>query len=162
MKRAFKKETFCESSLSSKINEKIDEDLLIGGFKSVNDLKKTAQKLFFKVNGRDFLRITVAGEVNDIRFCVAVRMDQKMSQHPYNPQDYWLDLSFVWFDKRTRQMGEFPLEGNISLIPADEFSYENFVSEESLRKVLSMQQKWRGEKIMKEGFGVNNIKDLLK
>lgn len=162
MKRAFKKETFCESSLSSKINEKIDEDLLIGGFKSVNDLKKTAQKLFFKVNGRDFLRITAAGEVNDIRFCVAVRMDQKMSQHPYNPQDYWLDLSFVWFDKRTRQMGEFPLEGNISLILADEFSYENFVSEESLRKVLSMQQKWRGEKIMKKVFGVNNIKDLLK
>jgi len=85
-----------------------------------------------------------------------------MSQHPYNPQDWWLDLSFVWFNKRTKQMGEFPIEGNISLIPTDEFSYENFVSEESLRKVLSMQQKWRGEGIMKEIFGVNSIKDLLK
>lgn len=59
-------------------------------------------------------------------------------------------------------MGDFPIEGNISLISADEFSYENFVSEESLRKVLSMQQKWRGERIMKEIFGVNSIKDLLK
>lgn len=85
-----------------------------------------------------------------------------MSQYPYNPQDWWLDLTFVWFDKRTKQMGEFPIEGNISLIPADEFSYENFVSEESLKKVLSMQQKWRGEGIMKEIFGVNSIKYLLK
>lgn len=59
-------------------------------------------------------------------------------------------------------MGEFPIEGNISLIPADEFSYENFVSEESLRKVLSMQQKWRGERVIKEVFGLNSIKDLLK
>ena len=162
MKRSFPKEVFCESRLSSKTNEKIDEDLLVGGFKSVNDLKKTAQKLFFKANGRDFLRVTAPAEVNGVRFCVAVRMDQKMSQHPYNPQDWWLDLSFVWFNKRTKQMGDFPIEGNISLISADEFSYENFVSEESLRKVLSMQQKWRGERIMKEIFGVNSIKDLLK
>ena len=162
MKRSFPKEVFCESSLSSKINEKIDEDLLIGGFKSVNDLKKTAQKLFFKANGRDFLRVTAAGEVNSVRFCIAVRMDQKMSQHPYNPQDYWLDLTFVWFDKRTKRMGEFPLEGNISVIPPDEFSYENFVNEKSLKKVLSMQPKWRGEGLMKELFGVNSIKDLLK
>lgn len=162
MKRSFPKEVFCESSLSSKINEKIDEDLLIGGFKSVNDLKKTAQKLFFKANGRDFLRVTAAGEANSVRFCIAVRMDQKMSQHPYNPQDYWLDLTFVWFDKRTKRMGEFPLEGNISVIPPDEFSYENFVNEKSLKKVLSMQPKWRGEGIMKELFGVNSIKDLLK
>ena len=162
MKRSFPKEVFCESSLSSKINEKIDEDLLIGGFKSVNDLKKTAQKLFFKANGRDFLRVTAAGEVNSVRFCIAVRMDQKMSQHPYNPQDYWLDLTFVWFDKRTKRMGEFPLEGSISVIPPDEFSYENFVNEKSLKKVLSMQPKWRGEGIMKELFGVNSIKDLLK
>lgn len=160
--RAFKKETFCESKLSPKTNEKIDEDLLIGGFKSLKDLKKTAQKLFFKANGRAFLRVTAPAEVNGVRFCVAVRMDQKMSQHPYNPQDWWLDLSFVWFNKRTKQMGDFPIEGNISLISADEFSYENFVSEESLRKVLSMQQKWRGERIMKEIFGVNSIKDLLK
>lgn len=160
--RAFKKEVFCESRLSSNVNEKIDEDLLVGGFKSINDLKKTEKKLFFKVNGRDFLRVTAAGEVNGIRFCIAARLDQKMSQHPYNPQDWWLDLSFVWFNKRTKQMGEFPVEGNISLIPTDEFSYENFVSEESLKKVLSMQQKWRGGKIMKEVFGVNSIKNLLQ
>lgn len=54
MKRSFPKEVFCESSLSSKINEKIDEDLLIGGFKSVNDLKKTAQKLFLRPMGGIF------------------------------------------------------------------------------------------------------------
>lgn len=45
--RAFKKEVFCESRLSSNVNEKIDEDLLVGGFKSINDLKKTEKKLFF-------------------------------------------------------------------------------------------------------------------
>lgn len=84
-----------------------------------------------------------------------------MSQHPYNPQDWWLDLTFVGFDKRTKRMGEFPLEGNISVIPPDEFSYEHFVSG-SLKKVLSMQQKWRGEAIMKEVFGVNSIKNLLQ
>lgn len=162
MKRTFKKDVFCESRLTSKVNEKIDEDLLVGGFKSLKDLKKTEQNLFFKSNGRTFLRVSASGEANSVRFCIAVCLAQKMSQHPYNPQDYWLDLSFVWFDKRTRQMGEFPLEGNISLIPADEFSYENFVSEESLKKVLSIQQKWRGERIMKEIFGVNSIKDLLK
>ena len=84
-----------------------------------------------------------------------------MSQHPYNPQDWWLDLTFVWFNKKTKRMGEFPLDGNISLISADEFSYEHFVSG-SLKKVLSMQQKWRGEAIMKEIFGVNSIKNLLQ
>lgn len=59
-------------------------------------------------------------------------------------------------------MGEFSLEGNISVIPPDEFSYENFVNEKSLKRVLSIQQKWRGEGLMKEIFGVNSIKDLLK
>ena len=160
--RAFKKETFCESKLSSKVNKEIDEDLLVGGFKSINDLKKTEKKLFFKSNGRAFIRVTAPAEVNGVRFCVAVRMNQKMSQHPYNPQDYWLDLTFVWFDKRTKRMGEFPLEGNISVIPPDEFSYENFVNEKSLERILSMQQKWRGERVIKEVFGLNSIKDLLK
>ena len=84
-----------------------------------------------------------------------------MSQHLYNPQDWWLDLTFVWFDKRTKRMGEFPLEGNISVIPPDEFSYEHFVRG-SLKKVLSMQQKWRGEAIMKEVVCVNSIKILLQ
>ena len=72
-----------------------EEDFLVGGYKSVKELRKTEPELFFG----EYLRLTKACEVNGTRFCFAACLSGGMQQHPYTQWVYWLPIRLVYFNR---------------------------------------------------------------
>lgn len=173
----FHKEPFSSGGLVPKSCVPVDEEnLYVAGYKTIKDLRKTEPKLFLKVGDKEFLRISIPMEKNGVRFCIAARVDWWMYQHPYTQEDYWLPLAFLYFDREhykiTKEMKFFDLTGNISLIPYDKdnvychfidsFNKNQMGSKSVLEEVVRFQEFWRGKEVIKEVFGVDSIKNLLK
>jgi hypothetical protein len=88
-------EVFKTNTLVPKELIEINEDLLIGGYKSLKELRKTEPEIFFD----GYVRLSKVGEVNGTRFCFAASLKGKMEQHPYTQWVYWLPIRLVYFNR---------------------------------------------------------------
>ena len=109
------------------------EDYLLGGYKSIKELRETEPELFFK-NGEDaeYLRISPTIELNGVRMCIAAPMWLSMKRDPRPSSQFWLDLVFVYFDKneykRNKTVKTVRIEDHIMLYPKEAGRQGHFLS----------------------------------
>lgn len=110
-----------------------EEDYLLGGYKSIKELRETEPELFFKSGGdAEYLRISQTIELNGLRMCIAAPMWLSMKRDPRLSSQFWLDIFFVYFDKKKykkdKTVKTVRIEDHIMLYLKEAGRQEHFLS----------------------------------
>lgn len=110
-----------------------EEDYLVGGYKSIKELRETEPELFFKNDGdSEYLRISQTIELNGVRMCIAAPMWLSMKRDPRLSSQFWLDIFFVYFDKeeykKDKTVKTVRIEDHIMLYPKEAERQRHFLS----------------------------------